>query len=182
MTEYKGLLVKSAMTYGLAMGIYWVIKYIFFILSFSVPVCNYLYWALTFTVPFVAYTITKRYREDTGGQIGFFHAWQFGLLLYTFAALIVSLVHYMFYQYVAPPDLLASAFSQALELLDSQQVNSELVDKLKEVRVTPIQMAIQGIFNNIFYGVIFSIPVAALLCRNNNSGQIFQNNQQNNNK
>ena len=32
MEENKGLLLKCAMSYGLAMGIYWVIKYLF---SFS---------------------------------------------------------------------------------------------------------------------------------------------------
>ena len=30
MEENKNLLLKGAMTYGLAMGIYWVVKYIFF--------------------------------------------------------------------------------------------------------------------------------------------------------
>ena len=33
MEENKNLLLKGAMTYGLAMGIYWVVKYIFFIFS-----------------------------------------------------------------------------------------------------------------------------------------------------
>ena len=37
MEENKNLLLKGAMTYGLAMGIYWVVKYIFFIFSVSVP-------------------------------------------------------------------------------------------------------------------------------------------------
>jgi tetrahydromethanopterin S-methyltransferase subunit B len=35
-------------------------------------------------------------------------------------------------------------------------------------------MAIQGVFNNIFYGIILSIPVAAILCRNNETGAIRQ--------
>jgi tetrahydromethanopterin S-methyltransferase subunit B len=36
-------------------------------------------------------------------------------------------------------------------------------------------MTVQGIFNNVFYGIILSIPVAALLCRNNSTGLINQN-------
>ena len=40
MEENKGLLLKSAMTYGLVMGIFWVIKYLFFIFSNTVPSLN----------------------------------------------------------------------------------------------------------------------------------------------
>ena len=37
MEENKGLLLKCAMSYGLAMGIYWVIKYLFLIFGYSIP-------------------------------------------------------------------------------------------------------------------------------------------------
>ncbi len=90
MEENKNLLLKGAMTYGLAMGIYWVVKYIFFIFSVSVPSLSLVYWLLTLAVPFIAYYMTKRYRHDIGGRISFFHAWRFGTMLYFFAALIVS--------------------------------------------------------------------------------------------
>ena len=66
MEENKNLLLKGAMTYGLAMGIYWVVKYIFFIFSVSVPSLSLVYWLLTLAVPFIAYYMTKRYRHDIG--------------------------------------------------------------------------------------------------------------------
>lgn len=37
MEENKNLLLKGAMTYGLAMGIYWVVKYIFSSSAFQSP-------------------------------------------------------------------------------------------------------------------------------------------------
>jgi hypothetical protein len=82
MEENKGLLLKSAMTYGLAMGIFWVIKYLFFIFSNTVPALNIIYIVLTLTVPFIAYYLTKRYKQDIGGKISFFHAWRFNALLF----------------------------------------------------------------------------------------------------
>ena len=133
--------------------------------SLQMPLLSSLYWGMTIMVPYIAYRFTKRYREQLGGQIGFFHAWQFGILLYFFAALIVSLAHYGFYRYI----------SEAVNLLKNSQIDNQLIQSLQEVRITPIQMAIQGIFNNLFYGIIFSIPVAALLCRNNTSGRITDN-------
>ena len=144
-------------------------------LSLQMPLLSSLYWGMTIMVPYIAYRFTKRYREQLGGQIGFFHAWQFGILLYFFAALIVSLAHYGFYRYIAPDDFLANSISEAVSLLQNSQIDNQLIQSLQEVRITPIQMAIQGIFNNLFYGIIFSIPVAALLCRNNASGRITDN-------
>ena len=144
-------------------------------LSLQMPLLSSLYWGLTIMVPYIAYHLTKRYRTQLGGKIGFFHAWQFGILLYFFAALIVSLAHYGFYRYVAPDDFLSNSISEAVTLLQNSQIDNQLIQSIQEIRITPIQMAIQGIFNNLFYGIIFSIPVAALLCRNNASGQIMDN-------
>ena len=148
MEENKGLLLKSAMTYGLAMGIYWVIKYLFFIFSNTIPALNIVYLVLTLLVPFIAYYLTKRYKQDIGGKISFFHAWRFGTMLYFFAALIVA--------------------------LKDSQVSTEVMEAVGRTNFTPIHMAIQGIFNNIFYGIILSIPVAAIICRNNETGNVGQ--------
>lgn len=176
MGEDKSLLMKSAMTYGFAMGLYWIIKYIFFIFGLTIPLLSVVYWAFTMVVPFIAYFLTRRYKQDIGGKIGFFHAWQFGVLLYFFAAVVVSLIHYVFYQYIAPPDLLSSSVSQITEFLKDSGLQPDTIETFSQLEISPIQMAIQGIFNNVFYGVILSIPVAALLCQNNTTGAITKNN------
>lgn len=186
MDNNKTLLVKSAMTYGLALGIYWVVKYIFFTLSISIPELYYIYLGLTFAVPFIAYYLTKKYKNnDLNGQISFFHAWRFGTMLYFFAALIVSLAHFIFYQYIAPADFIAKSMAILTDQLKQMQADSSFVETIESVEtmsktnvLTPIHMAIQGIFNNIFYGIILSIPVAALLCKNNKTEQPYQKNEE----
>ncbi len=162
MGEDKSFLLRGAMNYGFVMGIYWVIKYVFFILGFSHPTANIVYWSLSCLVPYIAYKMTRRYRENIGGKLGFFHAWQFGVLLYFFAAILVSLEHYLFYRFIAPPDLLMRTVSDMEEALKASGASQTLLDAIKEIHVTPIQMAIQGIFNNVLYGIILSIPVALL--------------------
>lgn len=174
MGENKSLLLKGAMTYGFILGIYWVIKYLFFIFGVSIPMLALVYWGLTMAVPFVAYQLTKRYRDDIGGQISFFHAWRFGTMLYFFAALIVSIEHFIFFQFIAGPDFLADSVNQVVELLKDSQVSAEVMDSIRQLNLSPIHMAIQGVFNNIFYGIILSIPVAALLCRNNTTNSVVQ--------
>ncbi len=174
MEERKDLLLSGAMTYGFAMGVFWVVKYLFFIFSFKVPSLNIVYMSLTMIVPYVAYKMTKQYKQTIGGKIGFLHAWRFGLLLYFFAALIVALEHFVFFKYIAPPDYLTNAMGQMLDVLKASNVDSELVEAFGKTRISPIHMAIQGIFNNTFYGIILSIPVAAILSRKKSTDTIRQ--------
>ena len=174
MEENKGMLLKSAMSYGLAMGIYWVIKYLFLIFGYNYTACLYIYELLSIAVPFIAYYMTRRYRDEIGGAISFFHAWRFGILLYLFAAIIVSIEHFVFYKFIAPYDFLQNTMSQAMNLLQNMDANSELIDAMSQTNLTPIHMAIQGIFNNIFYGIILSIPVAALVRRKSSADAISE--------
>ena len=64
--------------------------------------------------------------------------------------------------------------SQAMNLLQNMDANSELIDAMSQTNLTPIHMAIQGIFNNIFYGIILSIPVAALVRRKSSADAISE--------
>lgn len=179
MEEDKSVLLKSSMAYGLLLGIFWVIKYIFFILGNSMPAMNIIYWILTPLTLIVAYVLTRIYKAQIGERIGFFHAWQFGVLMYFFGGLIVSLLHYVFYRYIAAPDLIATSMNQAISLMKDLNLNSQMKEMIEQMSTpTPIQMTIQGIFNNTFYGLILSIPIAALVCRNNSTGFINQNNQE----
>jgi hypothetical protein len=103
-----------------------------------------------------------------GGRISFFHAWQFGVLLYFFAALVVSLAHYSFYRFIASPEYIESLTNGVADILKRINMNPE--ETLANTPAfTPINLTIQGIFNNVFYGIILSIPVAAFACRNSSS-------------
>lgn len=162
------------MSYGLVMGIYWVVKYIFNMFSPYYPSLIVVYWGMSLLVPYIGYVLTKRYRDDLGGSISFSQAWRFGVLLYFFAALIVSVMHYIFYRFVAPPDYMTNAVSQTIESLKQMQVESQVIQSIETLNFSPIHLALQGILNNILYGIIFSIPVAGLLCRKKSPG--FQQN------
>ena len=158
------------MSNGLVMGLYWVVKYIFNMFSPYYPSLIVVYWGMSLLVPYIGYVLTKRYRDDLGGSISFSQAWRFGVLLYFFAALIVSVMHYIFYRFVAPPDYMANAVSQTIESLKQMQVESQVIQSIETLNFSPIHLALQGILNNILYGIIFSIPVAGLLCRKKSPG------------
>lgn len=157
--------MSAAMSYGFSLGIFWIVKYIFYMFSMRFSYLVVIYWGMSLVVPYLAYLLTKRYREDLGGVISFSQAWRFGVLIYLFAAMLVSVMHYVFYRFVAPPDFLSSAVEQTIASLKQMQVDSKVISSIGSMNFSPIHMALQGILNNIFYGIILSLPVAALVCR-----------------
>lgn len=64
--------------------------------------------------------------------------------------------------------------TQAIAMLKEADFNSEMIEAISRTNITPIHMAIQGIFNNIFYGIILSIPVAALICRKQTANPVSE--------
>ena len=157
--------MSAAMSYGFSLGIFWIVKYIFYMFSMRFSYLVVIYWGMSLVVPYLAYLLTKRYREDLGGVISFSQAWRFGVLIYLFAAMLVSVMHYVFYRFVAPTDLLSSAVEQTIASLKQMQVDSKVISSIESMNFSPIHMALQGILNNIVYGIILSLPVAALVCR-----------------
>lgn len=157
--------MPAAMSYGFSLGIFWIVKYIFYMFSIRFSYLVVIYWGMSLVVPYLAYLLTKRYREDLGGVISFGQAWRFGVLIYLFAAMLVSIMHYVFYRFVAPPDFLSSAVEQTIASLKQMQVDSRVISSIESMNFSPIHMALQGILNNVFYGIILSLPVAALVCR-----------------
>lgn len=131
----------------------------FFILSLQVAFLGVVYWGMTATGPYLAYILTKKYKQVIGGKISFFHALQFGILIYFFAALIISLVHYIFYQYIAPADYIENSYKKSIEMMVAINMDSAIIEAVRNMG-TPsnISMTIQGIFNNTMYGIVFSIP------------------------
>ena len=163
--DVKMPIVRAAMTFGLFMGIYWAVKYLFFMFSYKIPLLNSIYIGMTVIVPFIAYRMTDGFRVSVGGKLRFSQGWMFGVLLYFFAGLIVSLMHYIYYAYVAPPGLLADSFNQVIAMFEQANVDPETLEPLKNQTLKPINMTIQGLLNNVFYGVILSLPVAWLISR-----------------
>lgn len=157
--------MSAAMSYGFSLGIFWIVKYIFYMFSMRFSYLVVIYWGMSLVVPYLSYLLTKRYRDDLGGVISFSQAWRFGVLIYLFAAMLVSIMHYVFYRFVAPPDFLSSAVEQTIASLKQMQVDSKVISSIESMNFSPIHMALQGILNNIFYGIILSLPVAALVCR-----------------
>lgn len=145
------------------MGLFWAFKYVFFILSLSYSFLSVVYWGLTFSVPFLLATLILHFRVLEPDNISFSRDWMLGVLIYIFAALIVSLEHYVFYRYLAPPNFISDSLKSTVDLIATSRVTEDVKQTIQSM--SPIQMTLQGIYSNILYGVVFSIPVALVTSR-----------------
>ncbi|MGL4292471.1 MAG: DUF4199 domain-containing protein [Bacteroidales bacterium] len=160
------------MEYGIILGAYFIVKFGFTVLSSKIPFLSLFSWVLLFGTPFVIFYILRNFRDKrNNGFLEFSKAWSLSLLLIFFASLPEALGQYIYFQFINPSYIVdqISQLSQTLESLGEIKNNTainELINNYKNA--TPpsaIQMVFQGIFNNLFFGGLLSLIVAAIVKR-----------------
>ena len=172
MTEKKRNFQEDAMRYGTVMGIFWTLKFVFFPLGMQTPLFLMAFFLLTLIVPVVGFFFARQYRDrECGGVINFSRAFLFTSFMYLFATLFATIAHYIYFQYmdhglivntyqgmldqmgaVATSDIKASLdqFQQALDIIAS---------------LSPVEICIQLITQNVFYCTLIALPTALLVMR-----------------
>ena len=165
-------LQEHAMRFGTAMGLFWIFKFIFLPLGFKYPFLQLLFVILTCFVPFLGYRYVRTFRNNyCNGEINFIRAYVFTIFMYFFAALLTSAGHFIYFNFIDNGFITDTYLSQ-LETLKSS-VTGEMatsVDQLIETfniiaDLSPIQLTLQLIFQNIFYGSLLAIPTALLVMK-----------------
>lgn len=95
-TDKPITLQEHAMRFGTFMGIFWIFKFIFLPLGFTIPLLQLLFVLLTLFVPVLGYIYVRKFRNTyCNGEISFFRAFLFTLYMYLFAALLAAVAHYV---------------------------------------------------------------------------------------
>ena len=171
-TEQTKSLQEHAMRSGTIMGVFWILKFIFLPLGFKFSFMHLLFVVLTCYVPILGYKLTKKFRDQfCNGEINFIRAYVFIIFLYFFAALLTSAGHFVYFNFI-DQGFIADTYIGQLEALKSS-VTGDLevsVDQLIETFQTiadlsPIQLTLQLIFQNIFYGSLLAVPTALLVMK-----------------
>ncbi|MDR1121483.1 MAG: DUF4199 domain-containing protein [Dysgonamonadaceae bacterium] len=166
MKENKIYLTKYAMYYGALLGIYWTVN-----LALGVIVIQLPSWAaiiagfsniMTIGVVFLTYWFTVQYRKKAlNNSLGIFHGWQFGVMLFFYAALVSAIPQYIYLEFLAPDNLISQIYQQSAQVMKSIGTDPEVLKKaVEQMPTSPASMTIQNIFNCVFLGVLVSIPVA----------------------
>lgn len=165
-------LQQTSMYFGTLMGIFWIIKFTFLPLGFTIPLLQLLFVLLTFFVPILGYLYARKFRNRyCGGSITFSRAFAFTVLMYLFAALLAAVAHYIYFRYIDNGFLIDSYIGQleAMKPTATEELK-ESIDQFIEgfsliSSLSPIQLTFQLISQNFLYGTLLALPTALLVMR-----------------
>lgn len=159
--EQQPTLFKSAMKYGIPMGIIFSINFI--LATFKSPIVNFLTYFIMFICIYLTYRITCKYRDEhNNGELSYGKGWSFIVLLYFFAAIISSVVKYVYFQFINP-DYLAELLNQTLLILEELPISEEEinVNESLETILSPINYSLQYLWINTMLGALLGLIMAA---------------------
>ena len=172
MTEKKRTFQEDTMRYGTIMGIFWTLKFILFPLGMQRPLLLMAFFLLTLIVPVVGFFLARQYRDrECEGILSFSRAFWFTSFMYMFAALFVTIAHYIYFRYMdngyivsCYQDMLTQVTTTATgELKESMDQFQQALDIISTL--SPLEISIQLITQNIFYCTLIALPTALLVKR-----------------
>ena len=173
MTENKSTLQEYAMRYGTAMGIFWACKFVLFPLGMSMPLLLIFFFILTLSVPILGYLFVRKYREQQcEGVLNFSRAYIFTIFMYMFASLFVAVIHYLYFRYI-DNGMIVNTYQGMIDQMNAV-ATGDMKESLEQVRtaldvvssLTPLEITLQLLTQNVFYCSILAIPTGLLVMRN----------------
>ncbi len=166
MEEKKNITVKSAMNYGLILGlaliVFHLIQYIMDVYKppFWVSLINYI-----IIIGVIVYGTIKFRDDELGGNISYSKALGFGVLISLFSAIIYGFYFYILISFIDPAymDSLFSIIEETyLESGMSEDQVEAAMGMVKKLQ-SPLFMLLSSIFGSVFMGTIFALITSIFL-------------------
>ena len=171
-TDKPATIQQYAMRYGTFMGIFWIFKFAFLPLGFTIPLLQLFFILLTCFVPILGYIYTRKFRNYyCEGVISFSRAFSFTFCTYVFAAMLTAVAHYIYFRFI-DEGYLVNMYLNQLEAIKSSATGEMLtsVDQLITAfsvvsSLSPLEITFQLISQNVIYGTLLALPTALLVMR-----------------
>lgn len=156
---------------GAIMGVMWIISFACFIAQFYMPLLNMA--ALIFGIASIIVSAIRlrNFRDNIlDGVISYWRAYGYSLLTYFYAALLLAAAQYIYFQFIDHGFLLNqyTAMTSSPEFKSMMTLYGIKADEMKLTMDTiatlrPIDIALQFLTTNLFFGIFISWPMAALI-------------------
>ena len=173
MTDQRKNFQEAAMRYGTVMGIFWTLKFVLFPLGMQSPLLLMAFFLLTLIVPVAGFFLVRQYRDrECGGVLSFSRAFLFTSFMYLFAALFATIAHYVYFRYI-DGGLIVNTYQDMItqmEAIATADMKASL-DQFQQAldiiaALSPLEISIQLITQNVFYCTLIALPTALLVKRN----------------
>ena len=175
MTDQRKNFQEAAMRYGTMMGIFWTLKFVLFPLGMQSPLLLMAFFLLTLIVPVVGFFLVRQYRDrECGGVLPFSRAFLFTSFMYLFATLFVTIAHYIYFRYL-DNGLIVGTYQEMLTQMNAvatadMKTSIEQFQQALDIiaSLSPLEISIQLITQNVFYCTLIALPTALLVRKNPN--------------
>ncbi len=159
---------KHAMTYGLFLGLVFSVN---FLLSLSKSLwLGMLTYFVMAAIVYLTYRFTCHYRDtEQDGAISYGRSLWYIVVLYIFAAIISSVVKYVYFQFINP-DYLDEVLNNTMAVMEQLQWPLQediMYDQMKSM-LTPINFTLQYIWINMMLGFLVGVVMAAFVKKDKN--------------
>lgn len=120
----------------------------------------------------MGYYYARMYRNQVcGGGISFLHAWVFTVFMYMFAALLAAVAHYIYFRFIDHGYVINTCETMVDTLAQSNMPGMDSYiatyqEALETARLlSPIDITLQMISSNVFWGSILAFPTALFVMR-----------------
>lgn len=160
-------ILPYATRYGTFLGIYWTLKFFFLPISVEIPVFQLFFVLATLFSPFLTLMYAYKYKHlCESKQISYTQAFSVIFMLHFFAALFVSMSHFIYFRFI-DQGLLANHFMQEIQTLynNPRYTDKLILDDFKKLitdfdALTPIQKTTQFLLSNMYTGFLASSILA----------------------
>ena len=155
-------ITKSAMYNGLIMGVIFSINFLFSVSKITSLVL--LTNVIAILIIIGIYRLAIRFRDtECNGIITYSKAFSLILLTFFFAAIISSVVKFVYFQFINP-DYLDQMFQETMKVLNKMKfpVNDEMINQTKSM-LKPVNYTFVYIWTNVFFGLIVGLIMAAFI-------------------
>ena len=156
---------------GFYLAILWVASFACLLYSSSLPILGQFYTILLFSTPFfVAYRFKKFREEGRNGVISFKRGLFYCLRVHFNAALIFSLLQWLYMNYVDNGRLLSiltTVYStpQAKQMFTTMNVSYNDIIRLLSMMTEPAVLPANSFISAVVFGVFLSLIIAALMMK-----------------
>lgn len=166
---------KYAADYGFILGGYIAVFFVLDFLFQNNALVGILQTLGLFGTPIVCYYISRQYRDKAwGGYIRFGQVWSFGIMLFFFASLLMSVLYFIYSKYINT-DFLTIRYNESIYLIEKmkgltkyENYRKELLDAYIARGVqTPIQYVFDQLWTYISGGAILFLAISPMIARKN---------------
>lgn len=161
--------MNYAMSSGLILGLFWVIKYVVVVGAEQIPFLRVFTAALMFVTPLLLLYFLVRYRtQETGGTLRFTHGLQFTIMLFFFASILEAVVVYIHITWIDTA-FVGNMYAEMVAALKQLNFAGQMAETLGS---EPIPSGLYYIINhvvltNVFAGMMLSLFLIPLSKRLN---------------